>query len=145
MYMPSIFGTHLFDDFMNDSVNETEKTLYGKHAAHLMSTDLKETADGYELYIDLPGFKKEEISAHLKKGYLTVAAQKGLEKDEEAKNGKYLHQERYTGSMNRSYYVGEGLTEEDIHAKYENGILTVKIPKVENRVSEQKKYISIEG
>ena len=144
MYMPSIFGTHFFDDFMNDSVNETEKTLYGKHAAHLMSTDLKETADGYELYIDLPGFKKEEISAHLKKGYLTVAAQKGLEKDEEAKNGKYLHQERYTGSCSRSFYVGDGVKETDIKAKFENGELKIVVPIDAPKEVEEKKFIAIE-
>ena len=131
MYTPSIFSNNFFDDFMNFSFPDVEKTLYGKHAAHMMSTDLKETENGYEMSIDLPGFKKDEVTAHLK--------------DEKAEDGKYLHRERYAGSMSRSYYVGKGVTEEDIHAKYENGILTLQIPKDEKKPVEEKKYISIEG
>ena len=145
MYTPSIFSNNFFDDFMNFSFPDVEKTLYGKHAAHMMSTDLKETENGYEMSIDLPGFKKDEVTAHLKDGYLIVSAEKGLDKDEEAKDGKYLHRERYAGSMSRRYYVGKNVTEEDIHAKYENGILTLQIPKDEKKPVEEKKYISIEG
>ena len=145
MNTPSIFSNNFFDDFMNFSFPDVEKTLYGKHAAHMMSTDLKETENGYEMSIDLPGFKKDEVTAHLKDGYLIVSAVKGLDKDEKAEDGKYLHRERYAGSMSRSYYVGKGVTEEDIHAKYENGILTLQIPKDEKKPVEEKKYISIEG
>ena len=125
MLMPSIFGENLFDDFFEDfpwmddnmDMKKTEKKLYGRRAARLMKTDIKEQDNGYELVIDLPGFKKDEVTAHLKDVYLIVSAEKGLDKDEKAEDGKYLHRERYAGSMSRSYYVGKGVTEEDIHAK----------------------------
>ena len=108
-------------------------------------TDVRETDNGYELDIDLPGFKKDEISAQLKDGYLTISAAKGLDKDEKEKDGKYIRRERYAGTMSRSFYVGEGVEQDDIHAKYENGILKLSIPKKDAKEVEQKKYISIEG
>ena len=124
MLMPSIFGENLFnDDWMNFGFPEVDKALYGKHAGNVMKTDVKETETGYEVDIDLPGFKKDEINAKLDNGYLTISAAKGLDKDEQDKNGKYIRRERYAGSMSRSFYVGEGVTEEDIKAKYEDGIL----------------------
>ena len=101
--------------------------------------------DSYEVVIDLPGFKKDEIEVQLENGYLTISAAKGLDKDETDKQGKYLRQERYAGSMSRSFYVGEDITEEDIHGKFENGILKLDIPKEEVRKVEQKKRIAIEG
>ena len=101
--------------------------------------------DRYEVVIDLPGFKKDEIEVQLENGYLTISAAKGLDKDETDKQGKYLRQERYAGSMSRSFYVGEDITEEDIHGKFENGILKLDIPKVEAKKVEQKKHIAIEG
>ena len=101
--------------------------------------------DSYEVVIDLPGFKKDEIEVQLENGYLTISAAKGLDKDETDKQGKYLRQERYAGSMSRSFYVGEDITEEDIHGKFENGILKLDIPKVEAKKVEQKKHIAIEG
>ena len=110
-----------------------------------MKTDIKEKDEGYELVVDLPGFKKDEIEVQLENGYLTISAAKELDKDESDKNGKYLRQERYAGSMSRSFYVGEGITEEDIHGKFENGILKVDIPKAEAKRVEQKKHIAIEG
>ena len=119
--------------------------LYGKHAKNMMKTDVRETDNGYELDIDLPGFKKDEISAQLKDGYLTISAAKGLDKDEKEKDGKYIRRERYAGTMSRSFYVGEGVEQDDIHAKYENGILKLSIPKKDAKEVEQKKYISIEG
>ena len=123
MLMPSIFGENLFnDDWMNFGFPEVDKALYGKHAGNVMKTDVKETETGYEVDIDLPGFKKDEINAKLDNGYLTISAAKGLDKDEQDKNGKYIRRERYAGSMSRSFYVGEGVTEEDIKAKYEDGI-----------------------
>ena len=152
MMMPRIFGENLFDDFMNDfafpdftdSAN-IEKALYGKHAKNIMKTDVKDTENGYEVDIDLPGFKKDEISIELENGYLTVSAAKGLDKDEEDKKGKYIRKERYAGAMQRSFYVGENLTQEDIKAKYENGILRLSVPKKEAKPVETKKTIAIEG
>ena len=145
MLMPSIFGENLFDDWMDFSFPDIDKKLYGKHAKNVMKTDIKEKDEGYELVVDLPGFKKDEIEVQLENGYLTISAAKELDKDESDKNGKYLRQERYAGSMSRSFYVGEGITEEDTHGKFENGILKLDIPKAEAKRVEQKKHIAIEG
>ena len=146
MLMPSIFGENLFnDDWMDFGFPEVDKALYGKHAGNVMKTDVKETETGYEVDIDLPGFKKDEINAKLDNGYLTISAAKGLDKDEQDKNGKYIRRERYAGSMSRSFYVGEGVTEEDIKAKYEDGILRLVVPKKDAKAVENKKYIAIEG
>ena len=150
MMMPSIFGENLFDDFMNDfafpAFEDVDKELYGKHAKNLMKTDVKDTENGYEVDIDLPGFKKDEIKVKLEDGVLTISAAKGLDKDEKDKKGNYLRRERYAGSMSRSFYVGDHVTVEDIHPKYENGILSFSVPKAENKPSEEKnKYIAIEG
>ena len=113
--------------------------LYGKHAKNMMKTDIREHDAGYEVDIDLPGFKKDEISIELENGYLTVSAAKGLDKDEEDKKGKYIRKERYAGAMQRSFYVGENLTQEDIKAKYENGILRLSVPKKEAKQLRQRK------
>ena len=146
MLMPSIFGENLFnDDWMDFGFPEVDKALYGKHANNVMKTDVKETDTGYEVDIDLPGFKKDEINAQLDNGYLTLSAAKGLDKDEKAKKGKYIRKERYAGAMSRSFYVGEGITQEDIKAKYEDGILRLSVPKKEAKAVENKKYIAIEG
>lgn len=146
MLMPSIFGENLFnDDWMDFGFPEVDKALYGKHANNVMKTDVKETDTGYEVDIDLPGFKKDEINAQLYNGYLTISAAKGLDKDEKDKKGKYIRKERYAGAMSRSFYVGEGVTQEDIKAKYEDGILRLSVPKKEAKAVENKKYIAIEG
>ena len=150
MMMPSIFGENLFDDFMNDfsfpTFPNVDKELYGKHAKNLMKTDVKETENAYEIDIDLPGFKKDEIQMELKDGVLTVSAAKGLDKDEEDKKGNYIRKERYAGSMSRSFYVGKDITEKDIHGKYENGILMLDIPKkAPEKKVEEKKFVTIEG
>ena len=148
MLMPSIFGEDLFnDDFMNGfKFPDVDKVLYGKHASNVMKTDVRETESGYEVDIDLPGFKKDEISASLENGYLTISASKGLDKDEEQKDKKYVRRERYAGAMSRSFYVGEHVAVEDIHPKYENGILSFTVPKKEQKAVEEKnKFISIEG
>ena len=149
MMMPSIFGENLFDDFMNDfafpAFEDVDKELYGKHAKNLMKTDVKDTENGYEVDIDLPGFKKDEIKVKLEDGVLTISAAKGLDKDEKDKKGSYLRRERYAGSMSRSFYVGENMKEEDIHAKYENGILTLDVPKEQKKAVPEKRYIAIEG
>ena len=147
MMMPSIFGGNLFnDDWMDFSFPDIDKELYGKHAKNLMKTDVKEKDGNYEVAIDLPGFKKDEITAELKDGYLTISAAKGLDKDEKDKEGKYIRRERYAGNMSRSFYVGKHVTVEDVHPKYENGILSFSVPKEEAKpVEEKKNYISIEG
>ena len=149
MMMPSIFGENLFDDWMDFPFDRDffggKNPLYGKNAKNMMKTDVRETENGYELDIDLPGFKKDEITAQLKDGYMTISASKGLDKDEKDKEGRYIRRERYAGAMSRSFYVGEGVTEEDIHAKYEDGILKLSVPKKDKKAVEQKKYISIEG
>ncbi len=148
MYMPSIFGESLFDNmFPFDEKFFTEKKdpLYGKNVSRLMKTDVRETEKTYELDIDLPGFKKDEIQLELNDGYLTISAEKGLDKDEEDEKKHYLRRERYAGSMSRSFYIGEGITEEDIHAKYEYGILKLSIPKEQPKAVPEKHFISIEG
>ena len=149
MLMPSIFGENLFDDWM-DFPFEREffgrrNPLYGKNEKNLMKTDVKEVENGYEVAMDLPGFKKEDISAKLENGYLTITASKGLDKDEKNEDGKYIRRERYSGSCSRSFYDGDGVTEEDIKARFEDGILKLDIPKKDAEKIEQKKYISIEG
>ena len=154
MLMPSIFGEDMFDDFMRDfpffdenAGNKIEKKLYGRHAKNMMKTDIKEQEDGYELEMDLPGFTKDEITAELKDGYLTISASKGLDKDEQEKEtGKYIRRERYAGACQRSFYVGEDITEQDIKAEFKHGILKLFVPKKEAKPAvEQKKYVSIEG
>ena len=145
MLMPSIFGENLFDDWMDFSFPDIDKALYGKHAKNEMKTDVRETEDGYELDIDLPGFKKDEVTAQLDNGYLTIQASKGLDKEQKDKKGKYIRKERYAGSMSRSFYVGDAITEEDVHAKYEDGILKLSVTKKEAKAVEQTKHIAIEG
>ena len=146
MLMPSIFGENLFnDDWMDFGFPEVDKALYGKHASHEMKTDVKETDSGYEVDIDLPGFKKDEINVQLDNGYLSIRAAKGLDKEEKNKEGKYIRKERYAGAMSRSFYVGDALTQEDIKAKYESGILRLSIPKKEAKQVEATKRIAIEG
>ncbi len=157
MLRPSIFGDNLFDNFFdnffdfpafpNKEINKAEKELYGRHAAHIMKTDVREHDDHYEVDVDLPGFQKDELSLELKDGYLMISAAKSLDKSEtEEKTGRYIRQERYAGSVSRSFYVGEEVRQEDIHAKYENGVLQLSIPKVEKKPQvEEKKYIAIEG
>ena len=143
MLLPSIFGERLLDDWMD--FPDIDRKLYGKHAANVMKTDVREHDGGYEVDIDLPGFKKEEISLSLENGYLSVNAAKGLDKDEKDKKGKLIRQERYAGSMTRSFYVGEAITEQEVKAKFENGVLQLSIPKKEAPKVPEKKLIAIEG
>lgn len=147
MLMPSIFGENLFDDFFNDFMVPAKPGFAGARPFNgLMKTDVKETDTGFQLDIEMPGYGKEDITAELKNGYLTINAAKKSEDDEKDKNGKYLRRERFYGSCSRSFYVGKQVTEEDIKAKFENGILIVTIPKKEEQPKvEEKKYISIEG
>ncbi|PWE82322.1 Hsp20/alpha crystallin family protein, partial [Agathobacter rectalis] len=128
------------------SFPDVDKVLYGKHAKNVMKTDVKETDNSYEVDIDLPGFKKDEIEAKLENGYLTISAAKGLDKEEkDEKDGKYIRKERYSGAMSRSFYVGDELKQEDIKAKYQDGILKLSVPKEEPKKVETTKHIAIEG
>ena len=154
MLMPSIFGDNLFDDFMNDfpffddrDVKKAEKKLYGRRGRNLMKTDIRETDHSYELEMDLPGFKKDEIRVSLENGYLTVSAAKGLDQDEqEKKTGKYIRRERYAGACERSFYMGEEVTQEEIKGEFKHGILKLTIPKKDAKAQvPEKKYIAIEG
>ncbi len=131
--LPSIFGENLFDDFFHDDFAmlpmwNGRNPLYGKHAKNMMKTDVREMENTYELDVDLPGFKKDEINVELKDGYLTISAAKGLDKDEKDKEGKYIRKERYAGACSRSFYVGD-VQQKDVSAKYEDGILEVTLPK----------------
>ena len=154
MLMPRIFGDDFFgDDFFDDwmrrpmdrALPDVEHKLYGKHAGRVMRTDIREHEDRYDVEIDLPGFKKDEIELSLEKGYLTVSAAKGLDQDKTDKKGKIIRQERFAGAMQRSFYVGTGLTEEDIKAKFEDGVLTLNVPKKTAPKLPEKKTILIEG
>ncbi|HJC58629.1 MAG TPA: Hsp20/alpha crystallin family protein [Candidatus Eisenbergiella intestinipullorum] len=140
MLLPSIFGEDLFDDWMDFPFRTNTSTS-------LMKTDIRETDNSYELDMDMPGFEKGDIKAELKNGYLTISASSKKNNDEKDKEGKYIRRERYSGSCSRSFYVGEDIRQEDIKAKFENGILKVTVPKKEEKpaVEENNKYISIEG
>ena len=133
------FGFPAFPEF-----HDIDRKLYGKHAHHEMKTDVHEHDDHYEIDIDLPGFQKDELTLNLENGYLTVGAAKGLDKEQKDKKGKVIRQERYAGAMRRTFYVGEALTEEDIHAKYENGVLSLTIPKKDQKELPERKSIAIE-
>ena len=148
--LPAIFNENLFNNFFNDDFympsvfGGKNDPLYGKHAKNVMKTDVRETENSYELDIDLPGFKKEDVSLILDGGYLTISASKGLEKDEkEKKDGKYIRRERYEGQCSRSFYVGDGVQAKDVSAKFEDGILKVSVPKAAPQV-ETDNVIAIE-
>ncbi len=139
MLLPSIFGEDLFDDWMDFPFTTTTST-------NLMKTDVKETDKSYELDIDMPGFDKNDVRAELKNGYLTISATSNKNNDEKDKDGRYIRKERYSGSCSRSFYVGDDVKQEDVKAKFENGILKVSVPKKEEKPAvEENKYIAIEG
>ena len=147
--MPSIFGENLFDEFFDDDfpmipMRSIRNPLYGKNAKNLMKTDVRETDNTYELDVDLPGFKKDEVQLDLKDGYLTISAAKGLDKDQEDKKGKYIRQERYTGACSRSFFVGEEIEPRDVSAKFEDGILRVSLPKRVKKELPRNSTIAIE-
>lgn len=151
MLTPRIWTENLFDDWFDDfnidkEMNSLNRKLYGKRAAREMLTDVREHEDHYEIEIDLPGFKKEDMNVELENGYLTITASKGLEEENKDKKGHIIRQERYSGTLSRSFYVGENITHEEIRGKYENGVLTICVPKKdETKKVPEKKTIMIEG
>ncbi len=147
MLMPSIFGENLIEDFFDDFAYPSRGVArYNTPTTNVMRTDIKENESGYELSIDLPGYKKEDVKAELKDGYLTISAESKQEKDQKDSKGKYIRRERYYGTCSRSFYVGEDLDQNDISAKFEDGILKLSVPKKEPQPKvEEKKYIQIEG
>ena len=145
MYMPGIFGEDLFDNWMEDAMNSrssNDRRGYARNDSGLMRTDIREAGGNYVLEIELPGFKKEEVSIKLENGTMTVTATK---RAEDSPRTGYVRKERWTGSCTRSFYVGDALTQEDIKAKYEHGILKLSIPKKDAKAVETKKTIAIEG
>lgn len=147
--LPSIFGENLFDDMFDDAFSlmpsfGTRDPLYGKHAKNLMKTDVRETDTGYEIDVDLPGFKKDEVQIQVNNGYLTISAAKGLDKDEQDHKGRYIRRERYAGQCSRSFYVGSGIQPQDVRAKYEDGILRLSLPKGQAAQLPQNNTVSIE-
>lgn len=161
MLMPRLFGESLFDEFedwMNfpygrsagrslpsQQSQQTQSTQQMHRSLGIMKTDVKETDNTYELAIDLPGFKKEDVHAQLKDGYLTISATQNANNDEQDENGKYLRRERYSGSVSRSFYLGDTIEQEDIHAKFEDGILKLSIDKKDMQALKEPSYIAIEG
>ena len=146
--LPSIFGENLFDDFFDDAFDKhffnMKNPLYGKHAKNLMKTDVRETENSYELDVDLPGFKKDEVNVDLKDGYLTISAAKGVDKDQQDKAGKYIRQERYAGACSRSFYVGWDVEPDEISAKFESGILQISVPKETRKPEVKSTSVSIQ-
>ena len=150
MMVPRLFNDNLFDSWFDDdffwpemtrTADKAGRKLYGHRANEIMKTDVKETEKGYEVAIDLPGFKKEDVTCELKDGYLTVSAEKKLEENEKDDNGRYIRRERYTGSQSRSFYVGEGIHEDDIHASFQDGILRLDVPKQPVQQVEDKRHL----
>ena len=141
MMMPSIFGESLFDDFFDDDFFGTRRNVMSRNA-NVMKTDVRELDNSYELDIDLPGYKKEDLAVSLKDGYLTISTSKNDSHDEKNEEGQYIRRERYVGTMTRSFYVGDDITESDIGARFEDGILKLSVPK-KQPVVEEKKYIEI--
>ncbi|MCR5255393.1 MAG: Hsp20/alpha crystallin family protein [Acetatifactor sp.] len=148
MLMPSILTNNFFDDLFDDFVEPARNFAPATTStfSKLMKTDIKEHENGFDLAIELPGYRKEDVNAELKDGYLIISAQTTKDNDEKDEHGRYIRRERYSGNCQRSFYVGENITEEDIKAKFENGILNLTIPKKEEQPkAEEKKYIAIEG
>ena len=145
--LPVLFGENLFDELFDDAFRpmwDMDRALYGKHARAVMKTDVRETDSGYELDVDLPGFKKDEVKLDLKDGYLTISAAKGLDRAEKHNQGRYIRQERYAGQCSRSFYVGDSIQPTDVHAKFEDGILKLTLPKAAQEKLPEHNTIAIE-
>ncbi len=145
MLMPSIFGESLFDEMMDFPWERERRNAFKKIEKNIMKTDVKETEDAYEVHVELPGYKKDQLNLELENGYLTVKAVKNAETEEKKEKENYIRRERYSGSCSRSFYVGEHVKHEDINAKFEDGVLSLRIPKVDTSKIEEKKQICIEG
>ena len=147
MLMPSIFGENLFDDFFDEFARPARNVVrYNTPVTNIMKTDIREHDMGFELHLDLPGYRKEDVKAELKDGYLTISAQTRSDNDEKEENGKYIRRERYYGTCSRSFYVGKEITQEEIRARFEDGILKVSVPKKQAKPAvEESKFIQIEG
>lgn len=147
MLMTNFLGENLFDDFFSDFIRPERRALNcSTSASSLMRTDVKDTEDGYELHVELPGYKKENVSAELKDGTLVITASTKSENEEKDEKGKFIRRERFSGNCSRSFYVGDAVEQEDIKAKFEDGILKILVPKKENKPElEKRKFIAIEG
>lgn len=144
MLMPSIFGENFFDDFFGFPVKDSYRRM--NNTSGLMQTDISEHENGYEVTMNLPGFKKENVKAELKDGYLLITAATNTDEKKKDKDGRYIRRERYSGTCSRSFYVGDDVTQEDIKARFEDGTLKLSIPKKESKPEiEEAKYIAIEG
>lgn len=149
MLVPSIFNNNLSNDFFNNSFDDMFQSMFRPSFERMnvqscMSTDIQDLGDSYQMEVELPGYEKKDLKADLKDGYLTISAERSDNKEEKDENGKFVRRERYVGSCQRSFYVGDNITQEDIHASFENGILKLTIPKKEAPAVEEKKYIAIE-
>ena len=147
MLMPGIFGENLFDTFFDDDfMRPARPQRFGTPQSAVMKTDIKENEGDFEIAIDLPGYKKEDVQAELKDGYLTINASTSSTSDEKDQNGRYIRRERFYGNCSRSFYVGKQITEEDIKARFEDGTLKLTVPKKEPKKEiPEKKFIAIEG
>ncbi len=149
MLVPSIFNTNFTDDFFNGSFDHLFQDAFHspferRNTASYMSTDIQDLGDSYQMDMELPGYEKEDLKADLKDGYLTISAEHTGSQDEKDEQGNYVRRERYVGSCQRRFFVGKNVTQEDIQAKFENGVLKMVIPKKEMPAVEEKKYISIQ-
>ena len=155
MMVPYMFNDDLMDDLFNDNWERDfdramhsmqPRHMFGKRSANVMKTDVRETKDGYDVFVDLPGFKKEDVKLDLQNGYLTVSAHRNSSHEDKDDNGRWLRRERYAGSCSRSFYVGEDVKDSDIHASYKDGTLCLEMPKPEAQQQvETKHQIAIEG
>ena len=126
-----------FDDFFKDPFFETGDSS-------IMKTDIKEKENSYELDVDLPGYKKEDIKMHMEDGYLIINAKTNKENDEKDMNGKFIRKERFFGECSRSFYLGTDIKEEDIKANFHKGTINIEVPKKTKIEKEkEKKYIDI--
>ena len=153
MMVPYMFHDALLDDwFQNDWDRDFDRMMqaadprhaFGKRSANVMKTDVRETENGYDVFVDLPGFKKEDVKLDLQNGYLTITANRSADHGEKDNEGRYIRQERYTGSCARSFYVGEELKTEDVKASFEDGILKLNLPKAEAKKLPEKQPTQIE-
>ena len=147
MLMSSILGESLFDEFFDDFAKPVKRVVkYNQPTVTVMRTDVKESDAGYELHIELPGYKKEDVRAELKEGNLTISATRKTETEHKDENGIFIRRESFIGNCSRTFYVGDAVEQSDIKAKFEDGILKVFVPKKEIKPAvEERKFITIEG